>query len=90
LSFGVVGGGGDLRIGVLQALQINTLVGTMVPRVKGDGICGDLAADTKSRVGRLFARVARLERDLDLERVVVVEGSGTLRRFGAMAVIVGC
>lgn len=58
LSFGVVGGGGDARIEVLQALQMETLLGMMGPREKGVGLRGDLVGDTtESRPpGRLFAR----------------------------------
>jgi hypothetical protein len=78
---GVVGGGGDLRTGVLQALQIEMLLGRMGPNSKGDGVVGDVR---KARLGRLLAREARLEMDLDLERVVGVEGSWTLRGLGAM------
>jgi hypothetical protein len=77
----VDGGGGDFRIEVLQALQIEMLLGRMGPSSKGEGPDGDVR---KARLGRLLAREARLEMDLDLERVVGVEGSWTLRCFGAM------
>ena len=73
MSFGVDGGVGDLRMGVLQALQIETLVEMMGPRENGVIFRGDLVGDrAESRPpGRLFARYVRPERDL-------------LRSFGAM------
>jgi hypothetical protein len=83
---GVEGGGGDLRRGVLQALQIEMLLGRMGPSSKGEGVRGDVR---KARLGRLLAREARLEMVLDLERVVGVEGSWTLFCLGAMLGMAG-
>lgn len=59
LSFGVGGGEGDLRMGVLQALQMEMSVGLMRPSLKGVGFRGDFTGDSagSSRpAGRLFAR----------------------------------
>ena len=80
LSFGVGGGGGDLRMGVLQALQMDTSLVFMRPSLKGVGFRGDLIGDSagSSRpAGRLFERWVRPERDL-------------LRSLGAMLGIFAC
>lgn len=74
------GGGGVFRIGVLQALQMETSLGMMRPKENGSGSRGDLTGDSaeSSRLaGRLFARWVRPERDL-------------LRSFGAMVGGLGC
>jgi hypothetical protein len=73
LSLGVAG---DLRMGVLQALQMETSLGMMRPSLNAVGLRGDLMGDSagSSRpAGRLFARWVRPERDL-------------LRSFGAIIV----
>ena len=74
LSFGVGAGGGVFRMGVLQALQMETSLGMMRPGENCFGFRGDLTGDSaeSSRLaGRLFARWVRPERDL-------------LRSFGAI------
>lgn len=67
-------------MGALHALQIETVLGLMWPRVNGVGLRGDLMGDSiESSVGpgRLFARWLRPEMDL-------------LRSVGAMVGSLGC
>jgi hypothetical protein len=75
-----------LRRGILQARQIEMVVGRMAPSSKGTRAWDDSSGERKTRVGRLFAREARLEMGLDLDFVVGFEGSWMLRSVGAMAV----
>ena len=79
MSLGVGGGGGELRMGVLQALQMEMSVGLMRPSLKGVGFRGGPVGDRGEcrGPGRLFARWVRPERDL-------------LRSFGAMVCGVIC
>ena len=58
LSFGVRGGGGVLRMGVLHALQMETSLGLMRPSLNAVGLRGDLVGDEGEcrGPGRLFAR----------------------------------
>jgi hypothetical protein len=58
LSFGVGGGGGVLRMGILQALQIETSLALMRPSLNAVGLRGDLVGDEGEcrGPGRLLAR----------------------------------
>jgi hypothetical protein len=58
LNTGVVGGGGVLRMGVLQALQMETSLGSMRPSLNAVGLRGDLVGDEGEcrGPGRLLAR----------------------------------